>query len=178
MRLYAWWQAPRQGFVIDEAEYYQIGSILADGRGWAFYDTSTWVRPPLYVLMLGGVFRFFGTNLGIIRIIQVVLSVASVYLLYRLAFKTFGRKTGLITALLAAIAWPFAVLSYLLLSETLFLFLFLLSLNFLAEYLAYLPGSMPEKRPNRLSRMLPRPTLYLIAGGFFLGLSALTRGRS
>lgn len=176
VRLYAWWQAPRQGFVIDEAEYYQIGSILADGRGWAFYDTATWVRPPLYVLMLGGVFHFFGPNLAIVRAIQVVLSVASVGLVYRLAFKTFGRRTGLVTALLAALAWPFAVLSYLLLSETLFLFLFLCSLNFLAEYLAFLPGSLPQ-RPSRLSRMLPRPTLYLLAGGFFLGLSALTRGQ-
>ena len=179
VRLYAWWQAPRQGFVIDEAEYYQISSILADGRGWAFYDASTWVRPPLYVMLLGGVFRFFGPNLVIVRLIQVALSVATVYLLYRLAFRTFGRKTGLVTALLAAIAWPFAVLSYLLLSETLFLFLFLMALNFLAEYLGYLPSSLPERgaKQNLFSRYLPQPSVYLIASGFMLGLSALTRGQ-
>jgi 4-amino-4-deoxy-L-arabinose transferase-like glycosyltransferase len=177
VRLYAWWQAPRQGFVIDEAEYYQIGSILADGRGWAFYDTATWVRPPLYVLMLGGIFRWFGQNLEIVRAVQTALSVATVYLLHRWTLKTFGRKTALISSLLAAIAWPFAVLSYLLLSETLFLFLFLLSLNFLAEYLAYLPGDLPEKPRNRLSRILSRPTLYLLASGICLGFSALTRGQ-
>jgi 4-amino-4-deoxy-L-arabinose transferase-like glycosyltransferase len=179
VRLYAWWQAPRQGFVIDEAEYYQIASLLADGRGWGFYDTATWVRPPLYVMLLGGIFRFFGPNLEIVRLVQVCLSVATVYLLYRLAWRTFGRKTGLVTALLAAVAWPFAVLSYLLLSETLFIFLFLVALNFLVEYLGFLPGSLPEKpaKQNRLLRFLPPPNLWLVAGGFILGLSALTRGQ-
>ncbi len=134
VRLYAWWQAPRAGFVIDEAEYYQIASILADGRGWAFYEAATWVRPPLYVLLLGGVFRAFGPNLIIVRLIQTVLSVGSVYLLYRLGYRAYGRRTGLIAGFLAAIAWPFAVLSYLLLSETLFIFLFLVAINLLGEY--------------------------------------------
>lgn len=179
VRLYAWWQAPRQGFVIDEAEYYQIASILADGRGWTFYDASTWVRPPVYVMLLAGIFRFFGPNLMLVRLGQVALSVATVYLLYRLAQRTFGRKTGLVTALLAAVAWPFAVLSYLLLSETLFLFLFLLALNFLVEYLAASAGNPAATRPplTGLNRYLTRPNLWLAGSGFLLGLSALTRGQ-
>ncbi len=131
VRLYAWWQAPRVGFVADEAEYYSIGSMLADGRGWAFYDEAVWVRPPLYPLLLGAVFRLFGPNLIVVRLIQLTLSVASVYLLYRLGRRVFGRPTGLVAGLLAALAWPFALFSYLLLSETLFFFLFLTAVNFL-----------------------------------------------
>lgn len=180
VRLYAWWQAPRAGFVIDEAEYYQIASILADGRGWAFYDAATWVRPPVYALLLGGIFRLFGPDLIIVRLVQTALSVASVYLLYRLGRVTFGRRTGLIAGLLAAVAWPFAVLSYLLLSETLFIFLFLLAINILAGYLLRFRSGEPApgfQSQSWYASSRFRAILALALAGFFLGLSALTRGQ-
>ena len=172
VRLYAWWQAPRLGFVIDEAEYYQIGSILADGRGWSFFDASQWVRPPLYPLFLAELFRTFGTTLTPVRLIQLALSVGSVGLLYRLALRTFDRRTALVTGLLAALAWPFAVLSYLLLSETVFLLLLLLSFNCLIEYMARCQPSVTSTNKTRWWRLA-----FLLASGFFLGLSALTRGQ-
>ncbi len=171
VRLYVWWQVPPGGFVIDEAEYYQIASILADGRGWAFYDEATWVRPPLYVMMLASIFKLFGPNLIIVRLVQVGLSVASVYLLYRLASRTFSRRIGLITGILAALAWPFAVLAYLLLSETLFIFLFLVAINLLS---AFMSGT---RIANYSFGKDKRAWALLGASGICLGLSALTRGQ-
>ncbi|HEX2909698.1 MAG TPA: glycosyltransferase family 39 protein [Chloroflexia bacterium] len=175
VRLYAWWQAPRMGFVIDEAEYYQIAHILADGRGWSFYDAATWIRPPLYPLMLAGIFVIFGHSLVIIRLVQIALSVATVYLLYRLGYRAFGRRTGLMAGILAAIAWPFAVLSYLLLSETLFLFLFLLAVNFLLEYIITGKDEPLSRASGPIWRQ--KRIWYLVGAGVSLGLSALTRGQ-
>jgi len=178
VRLYVLIFAPRPGFVIDEAEYYQIASILADGRGWMFYEAATWVRPPLYIMLLAGVFKLFGPNLMLVRLLQIGLSLASVYLLYRLGAKAYNRKTGLLSGLLAAMAWPFAVLSSLLLSETLFIFLFLLSISFLTKYLALAKTAQP--RPGKWVKFMPQGReqwLFLVGGGIGLGLSALTRGQ-
>lgn len=178
VRLYVLAFAPHPGFVIDEAEYYQIASILADGRSWMFYDAATWVRPPLYIMFLAGIFKLVGPNLILVKLLQSGLSVGSVYLLYRLGLKAFNRKTGLIAGLLAAVAWPFAVLSFLLLSETLFIFLFLLSITLLTEYLA---RANSDKSPGgRWSKYIPQGRIQwvlLVTSGIVLGLSALTRGQ-
>lgn len=178
VRLYALVFAPRYGFVIDEAEYYQIASILSDGRGWMFYDAATWVRPPLYLIFLAGIFKFFGPNLILVKLLQIGLGTASVYLVYRLGVKAFNRKTGLVAGLLAAVAWPFAVLSYLILSETLFIFLFLLAITLLMEYLAR--ANLVTVTTKGWKKLLPQGRsqwAFLITGGICLGLAALTRGQ-
>ncbi len=178
VRLYVLAVAPWKGFVIDEAEYYQIASILADGRGWMFYDAATWVRPPFYIMFLAGIFKFFGPNLMLVRGLQIAISLGSVYLLYRLGTKAFNRKTGLVAALLASIAWPFAVLSFLLLSETLFIFLFLLAITLLTEYLAR--ANSAKFAASGWRRFAPTGRtqwLLLITSGIGLGLAALTRGQ-
>jgi len=39
-------------FVIDEREYFGAAHMLAEGRGFSFFDTALWLRPPLYVALL------------------------------------------------------------------------------------------------------------------------------
>jgi 4-amino-4-deoxy-L-arabinose transferase-like glycosyltransferase len=172
LRLLVWFIAPHPNFVIDEAEYYQIASILADGRGWFFYESATWVRPPLYILLLAGIFKFFGANLIIVRLGQIVISLATIYLLFRLGWKLYGQKTGLIAAGLAAIAWQFVVFPYLLLSETLFLLLFLGGVYCLTEFLV-----LVNLRKNTWLPKSFREWLWLGGGSVLLGLAALTRGQ-
>jgi 4-amino-4-deoxy-L-arabinose transferase-like glycosyltransferase len=111
VRLYVLWQTPRTGFVIDEREYYQLGVMLAEGRGWAYFDTSLWVRPPLYPLFVAAIFKVFGYNLLWLRLIQIALSVGTVWLLSRIAARAYGEKVGFVTGLLAALAWPLATLA-------------------------------------------------------------------
>ena len=60
LRLAVRWLAPHADFLGDEREYYSAAAVLADGRGFAFIDDTLWVRPPLYVLLLAGLFRVFG----------------------------------------------------------------------------------------------------------------------
>jgi 4-amino-4-deoxy-L-arabinose transferase-like glycosyltransferase len=197
VRLYVLWQTPRTGFVIDEREYYQLGVMLAEGRGWAYFDTSLWVRPPLYPLFVAAIFKVFGYNLLWLRLIQIALSVGTVWLLSRIAARAYGEKVGFVTGLLAALAWPLATLATLLLSETLFFFLFLLAIYFLLRATSYEPKKATSLQletdntrqpafPNhqssiinhqfRLSSFILPNSAFLLAG-FCLGLAALTRGQ-
>lgn len=175
IRLLVWVIIPHQSFVIDEQEYFDISSILASGRGWFFFNDATWVRPPLYELILAGIFKDAGPNLYIVRFLQILMSVASVYLLYRTTLLTYGRKTALWTAVLATIAWPFVVLTYLMLTETLFILVFTAWVYCGTEYLSH-----ANRETTTANRFLPRNRtewLWLIAGGLMLGLAGLTRGQ-
>src|SRR5439155_20520799 len=92
-----------------------------------FY-TALWVRPPLYVLLLGGIVRFAGTNYLAPLLVQSLLSALTLLPLAWLACRVAGWRAARFAAALAALYLPFTLFSGLLLSETLFLLLFALSL--------------------------------------------------
>ena len=174
MRLLVWQIIPHQGFVIDEQEYYDIGSVLASGRGWSFYDTSTWVRPPLYILYLAGIFQTIGTNLYAVRLGQILMSLGAIYLLYRTALLNYGRHTALWTVGLAAFAWPFVVFPYLILTETLFQLTFTASIYCVT---AYLHSHQEEGQSGHFWPRTRRHWFWLVGAGLTLGLAGLTRGQ-
>ena len=173
-RMLVWLIIPHQGFVIDEQEYYDIGSVLASGRGWSFYDTSTWVRPPLYILYLAGIFQTIGTNLYAVRLGQILMSLGAIYLLYRTALLNFGRRTALWTIGLAAFAWPFVVFPYLILTETLFLLAFTASVYCVT---AYLHSHQEESQSGQFWPRTRKHWFWLVGAGLTLGLAGLTRGQ-
>lgn len=166
-RVAIWYLIPYHGNIIDEQEYSGAAAVLADGRGFSFFDTSTWLRPPLYIVFLAGFFRFLGYNLTAARIGQTVLSVGSVYLVYLLGRDLGGPRAGLAAAIIVSVFLPLAVLPYLLLSETVFVFLFLLAFVALVRSaVSHLEGGRPFRREL---------CVYLVAGGTLLGFTALTR---
>jgi 4-amino-4-deoxy-L-arabinose transferase-like glycosyltransferase len=167
LRIGLWFLVPYQGFVIDEKEYFGAAAVLADGRGFSFFDTATWLRPPLYIVFLATFIRAFGTNLVVIRLVQTLISVATVLLVYVLAKDIGGRRAALIAGLIAALFLPLAILPYLILSETLFIFLFLAGFVLMVKARRLVRGA--EKASKR------RLLTYLAAGGALLGLAALTR---
>src|SRR5438874_10796823 len=65
---------PFPGFVIDEREYFGAAHVLAEGRGFTFFDTALWIRPPLYVLFLAVPLSIFGSNTVPVMLAQSVLS--------------------------------------------------------------------------------------------------------
>ncbi|HET8632012.1 MAG TPA: glycosyltransferase family 39 protein [Thermomicrobiales bacterium] len=159
LRLAVWWLAPHAGWLGDEREYYSAAAILADGRGFAFIDQSLWVRPPFYVVLLGGLFRVFGPGRTPVWLAQVALSTATVGLVYALGRLAFGRRAAARTAAALCAAYlPFAVYCRLLLSETLFNFLFVGACVALLWH-ARLGGRWA-----------------LVLAGLALGLAVLTRG--
>lgn len=125
---------------------FQTGSILG-----ATY------RPPGYILFLAGIYQIFGHHLKVVYFIQALLSVASLYAIYLLGAKVFNKETGLLALFLSSLYIPFIAYTGILLSESLFLFLFLYGVY------AFIKGVETKK------------TGWFILGGLLIGYAALTR---
>ncbi|HEY8599275.1 MAG TPA: glycosyltransferase family 39 protein, partial [Thermomicrobiales bacterium] len=159
LRLLVWWLAPHTEWLGDEREYYSAAAILADGRGFAFFDQSIWLRPPLYIVGIAALLRLFGQSLTPVWLIQIALSLGTVALVYLLGNLWHDRRTvARLAALGCALYLPFAVYSRLLLSETVFTFLIVLAFVALTQH-------------ARGGGWLP----LIVAGGAFGG-AILTRG--
>lgn len=91
--------------------------------------TTTLSTTPVYSLFIAGVYKAFGLqNHYALIIIQILLSTLTVFLIFLIAYRLWGQKVALIASLLMTIA-PLQILySQLILSETLFTFLFVSSL--------------------------------------------------
>ncbi|MBN1484081.1 MAG: glycosyltransferase family 39 protein [Chloroflexia bacterium] len=138
----------------DEIGFFNQARTFVQGGG--FHDMP-FMRAPLYPLFLAVILRIFGAEVTAARLVQALLSTATIPLLYLWARRRCGHSTGLIAALLGALFFPLAVQATLLLSETLFLFLFVLGMALL------------EWRAGQTARWEP------LLGGALFGLSALTR---
>ncbi len=158
-------------FLIDEQEYYLAGHMLAAGHGFSFYDTFTWTRAPLYPLFVALIFLVAGVQVAPVLWVQAALSTLTLYWLTTLAGRVPGRflteraaRRG--TALVGAFWLPFTLFAQLLVSETLFLCLFVGVLVLLARW--------ADRRA--VTDATPRAQWRLLAGaGALLGLAALTR---
>jgi tetratricopeptide (TPR) repeat protein len=79
-----------------------------------FYDRTAWAMlsgdsvegaffmSPLYSWFLAGLYRLFGRDLLLVRLVQSVLGAGVAVLVYQLGTRVFDRKTGVIAGLLAA----------------------------------------------------------------------------
>lgn len=151
------------GFVIDEREYFGAAHMLVEGRGFSFFDTALWVRPPLYVTLLAGVLRIGGDSYLPLLLLQALLGAVTLLPLGWLAWRIAGLRAARWCVGLAALYLPFTLFSGLLLSET--LFTLLLSLTFISLLIAL----------DRLEEGLRKSLPWLLLSGVLLGLSALTR---
>lgn len=166
LRLLVWWLLPYRDYISDEAEYWGAATWLAQGRGFAFFDGWIWTRPPLYLLFLATHIRFFGpTELWTARLTQALLSVVLVYLVMRLGRRLAPvgaeRPVALCCGWAMALSYSFATFGYLLLSETVFITLFV------AALLALLRWAAPAAGDRRWRA--------LVVAGVLLGLCALTK---
>ncbi|MGC8959328.1 MAG: glycosyltransferase family 39 protein [Chloroflexia bacterium] len=121
--VYAWHQLyPLSG---DEVAFFEQARTFVQGRG---YQEQELMRGPLYPLFLAVVFRLFGAEVSAARLLQAGLGAAMMPLLYLWAGRRKGRTAGFLAAALGAAFFPLAVQATFLLTETLFLFLFLLGM--------------------------------------------------
>jgi 4-amino-4-deoxy-L-arabinose transferase-like glycosyltransferase len=111
-------------FIIDEREYFGAAHMFAEGRGFTFFDTAMWVRPPLYVALLGILFKFAGSSYFPVLLLQSLLSAATLLPLGWLAHRVKGIQAARWAVLIGLLYMPFTLFAGLLLSETLFIFLF------------------------------------------------------
>ena len=157
----------------DDGDYYQRALRLA-ATG-AYLDNSWLIRPPGHVLLFAGLLKLtmlLGTpalGVGLIRGVQVALSLLLIPLGYDLARRLFSHPAGLIFAALLAVWFPLVELPALILSEPLFLFSLTIHCWLLVRW--------RDARRANWSRDgdAGRPWLWLAAAGFVLGYCALTR---
>jgi 4-amino-4-deoxy-L-arabinose transferase-like glycosyltransferase len=155
---------PPSTFVIDESEYYGAAHMLAEGRGFSFFDTALWVRPPLYVTLLAAVMLVAGDGYLPALLVQSALSALTLVPLGWLAFQLGGRRTARFCVVLGLLYLPLTLFAGLLLSETLFVFLFAWALVALVKARWALSGGLTRSAG-----------LWCIAAGALLGLGVLTR---
>ncbi|MCU1382480.1 MAG: glycosyl transferase family 39 [Acidobacteria bacterium] len=160
IRLAILWQTP--GLVtkiVDEQQYSQIARSIAAGDGFAWHaGAPTSIRPPLYPAMLAAIWTAAGSeNLQAVRVIQILLALATTALVYVLGARLYGPVVG---RWAAAVCWlypSFIFFNFLILTETLFTLL-LVAFVLLTVLLVQTPRA-------RLA----------VACGVVLGLAALTR---
>ncbi len=164
LRLIVWRMLPYRDWISDEGEYWAAATWLARGRGFSFFDGWIWTRPPLYVLFLAAHIRVFGpTALWAPRLTQALLSVLTVWLTMQVAARLAPvgqqRRVALISGWAMALAYSFASFAFFMLSETLFLTVFMAAVWLILRW------ADPETRRWR----------WLVGAALLLGLAALTR---
>jgi 4-amino-4-deoxy-L-arabinose transferase-like glycosyltransferase len=145
----------------DERDYTQLADSLVAGRGYEFANGAvTSIRPPLYPAFVASVWKFSGTrSLTAVRLAQIAVSMASVWLVFALARRMFGDRTGLVAAAVFAFYPSYLYANVLLLTEVVFTFFVLLACVCVAEAV------------NDRRRLL----VWAGCAGLAVGLGALTR---
>ena len=160
VRLAILWETPNLGTkIVDEQQYSQIAVniVAGHGFGWAPGDLTS-IRPPLYPGLLAAIWGAAGgQNLQAVRVVQILLALATTALVYLLGARVYGQA---VARWAAAVCWlypSFIFFNFLILTETLFTFLLV----------AFVLLTI-------LTVQTPRAWVAL-ACGLALGLAALTR---
>jgi len=102
-------------FFHDPQEYHELAKSILE---WDFLDNT--IRTPGYPAFIAFFYWLFGVNPTLIYAVQLLLTVFSVFMTYKISSLFFGEKICLAAALLLAIDPHMIAFSFNLLSETLF----------------------------------------------------------
>lgn len=157
LRVWFWsWQAT-SGAVQpgDPEEYYRAAVHLLQG---GYHDTGKWLRPPVYPLLLAGLFAVGGLDVAQALLGQAILSGVGVLAFVALGQALFQRRdVALLSGLFAASFVPLASFGSVLFAEALFVILMTMALTVMVH-------------------LIEKPRLWLaLAGGIIFGFAALTR---
>jgi 4-amino-4-deoxy-L-arabinose transferase-like glycosyltransferase len=139
---------------LDSEVYHQIGDEAAHGR-WS--SGETFFQAPLYPWALGAVYAIIGVSQTAAKLFQILLSVSSCWLIYRITDRAFDRTTAQVALAISSVYGMYIYFSNELLVVTLIVFLDLLGLELLLRAFA-----------------VHRQALWGAAGVVF-GLSAIAR---
>jgi tetratricopeptide (TPR) repeat protein len=132
IRLAYWFQfqaSPFGPILMVDAEGYHLKALKLLTEGWV--GNSAFYQAPLYPYFLAIIYKVFGSSTATVQAIQIVLSAATVWLVYKIGENLFSHKVALLSSGLCAFYGPFIFYSILILKVTLSLFfscLFILTL--------------------------------------------------
>ena len=186
--LFLTWNAPLK--IVDEQHYNGMAQYFASSGNFGVEVNSkahlSSIRPPMYIWTVAGFYKVLGTdNAAVVqlavRIFQVLLSLLTVWLIYRIGLKAFKSET---TALIGAGLFCFypsmLMQNFMILTETEFTFFLVLTLYFAVNLFQDKSEAIDENEgidENGENRSLSIKSALLNAAfcGLFLGLGALTR---
>ena len=153
-----WATAGMPARIADERHYLEIATSLVEGRGFAFADGPTSLRPPLYPYLVAGVWTLTGSrSLVAVRALQVALGLATAWLAFLIGRRVYDERAGVAAAAIVALYPALLFANVLILTETVFALLLLVVVW----------ASL---------RLFDRPSLLMAAAtGAAVALSALTR---
>lgn len=115
--------APARG---DEINYQDRAVYLAQGKGFVTSrGEPTAARPPVFPLVLAGLYRVLGVSVAIGRAFQVLVGVAGVGLVFLVARRLFAPRVAMLAAALAAVNPYLVFASSYILTESLYTLLVL-----------------------------------------------------
>lgn len=138
----------------DQYNFYQMGMRVARGEA---VGQSPFSTPPLYIYYLGAIFKIFGINLFLVRIVQILIGSISCLLIYVIAYWVFGKTSAVIAGLIAGFYGVFLFYEVSFLGSFLVIFFSLLTLFF------------------AILAIQKTKAWLLLLSGLFLGFSALAR---
>jgi len=144
-----------QNLFSDSKIYYDWAKGIVSSGNWI--GSEVFFMSPGYPYFLALIFKFAGISIVFVKIIQAIVSAATIPLVYLTARNLFEKKSALIAAILASIYSCFIFYSNLILGETIQIFL-----------TAWLLLLMSKESDNNY----PKHWFYI---GFLLGLTALFR---
>lgn len=122
-----------ENILVDDAYgYHKLASSVLSNK--SFEDFTGW-RTPGYPLFIAFIYWISSSSIWLVLFIQIFLNVFSVLIVYKIASIIVPRKIGVLAALLFAIDIHQAESTVTLLTEPLFVFLFLVSIYFLCNSL-------------------------------------------
>lgn len=144
-----------QFYFDDEFEYFKMVKNFISGKGLIVAENLKSFRPPLYPFIIS-IFYLLNLNLIGVRVFQVLLSTFSIYIIYLTGKETFDEKIALISSCISTFYPYFIFYNGFLLTETIFIFLTLISILYLIKNF---------ESNGKIS----------FKSGIFIGLSGLTR---
>lgn len=145
--------------IVDAISYDQLATSLVETGSYVDEQGQlTSLRPPLYPGVVAALYRIFGTgNIHAVRVFQILISLITTAVVYRIGLELYSRKVGVAAALIHCFYPTLLGFNNLILSEV--TFTFFLSIAFLLATLVIKWESVTAS----------------ILLGIMLGLGALTR---
>src|SRR3990167_4842041 len=115
-------------YFADAIEFDSIAKTLAAGNGYSDSNgIPTAAREPAYPVFLAAIYKIAGHDLLVVRISQAFLGALTCIIIYFIGKKTSSISAGICSSIIASIYPFFIYYNGHILSETLFIFLFLVA---------------------------------------------------
>lgn len=126
--LFSYFFYSNQGYWWDEAVYLGLAKNIYDGKGYYINAGQESFRAPLFPYLIYVLWKIFGVSESIVRLIPVLFALLSIPTTYFLAKKIYNKEIAVWASLILATTHMFLFYGLKLLTETIFMTFFALSL--------------------------------------------------